>query len=94
MTIRFVAVLDDDDVAVLDLIALTGGDLAQPRPLTGSAGRVDKAEEYTLEGETGFYSETFDLNIIIYDDKMINSTGISFLGLKNLDRFLLGNVFT
>ncbi|XP_046381009.2 centrosomal protein of 72 kDa-like [Haliotis rufescens] len=43
-------VLDDDDVAVLDLIAHTGGDLAQPRPLTGSAARQDKAEEYTLDG--------------------------------------------
>ena len=43
--------LDDDDVAVLDLIAMTGGDLSKPRPLTGSAAKESKSEDYTLDGQ-------------------------------------------
>ena len=46
--------LDDDDVAVLDLIAHTGGDLSRPRCITGSAAREPSAEEYSLEG-TNYY---------------------------------------
>ncbi|XP_069112692.1 centrosomal protein of 72 kDa-like isoform X2 [Argopecten irradians] len=41
--------LDDDDVAVLDLIARTGGDLSRPRAVTGSAAREPTAEDYSLE---------------------------------------------
>ncbi|OWF39191.1 centrosomal protein of 72 kDa-like isoform X2 [Mizuhopecten yessoensis] len=41
--------LDDDDVAVLDLIARTGGDLSRPRNITGSAAREPTAEDYSLE---------------------------------------------
>ncbi|XP_060073299.1 centrosomal protein of 72 kDa-like [Ylistrum balloti] len=41
--------LDDDDVAVLDLIARTGGDLSRPRTVTGSAAREPTAEDYSLE---------------------------------------------
>ncbi|XP_071177138.1 centrosomal protein of 72 kDa-like [Mytilus edulis] len=41
--------LDDDDVAVLDLIAHTGGDLSKPRHITGSTAREPSAEEYSLE---------------------------------------------
>ncbi|XP_041376248.1 centrosomal protein of 72 kDa-like [Gigantopelta aegis] len=44
-----VTALDDDDVAVLDLIAQSGGDLTKPRPLTGSAARESKSEDYTLD---------------------------------------------
>ncbi|XP_033754494.1 centrosomal protein of 72 kDa-like isoform X2 [Pecten maximus] len=41
--------LDDDDVAVLDLIARTGGDLSRPRGVTGSAAQEPTAEDYSLE---------------------------------------------
>ncbi|XP_064641032.1 centrosomal protein of 72 kDa-like isoform X1 [Lineus longissimus] len=41
--------LDDDDVALLDLIARTGGDLSKPRPITGSAATTAEAENYSTE---------------------------------------------
>ncbi|XP_048762502.2 centrosomal protein of 72 kDa-like isoform X1 [Ostrea edulis] len=41
--------LDDDDVAVLDLIARSGGDLSRPRPITGSSAREDQVQEYSLD---------------------------------------------
>nr|XP_022341017.1 centrosomal protein of 72 kDa-like [Crassostrea virginica] len=44
-----VSALDDDDVAVLDLIARSGGDLSRPRPITGSSAREDQAQEYSLD---------------------------------------------
>lgn len=44
--------LDDDDVAVLDLIARSGGDLSRPRPITGSSAREDQAQEYSLDGKS------------------------------------------
>lgn len=43
--------LDDDDVAVLDLIARSGGDLSRPRPITGSSAREDQVQEYSLDGK-------------------------------------------
>ncbi|KAK7498086.1 hypothetical protein BaRGS_00010674 [Batillaria attramentaria] len=43
------SVLDEDDVAVLDLVALKDGELSRPRPLTGSAAREPAMEEYSLE---------------------------------------------
>ena len=42
--------LEDDDVAVLDLITCTGGDLKQPRGISGSTARVPDAEDYTRDG--------------------------------------------
>ncbi|XP_068700637.1 centrosomal protein of 72 kDa-like isoform X2 [Montipora foliosa] len=42
-------VLEDDDVAVLDLISRTGGDLTQPRGLSGSAARVPDLDSYTRD---------------------------------------------
>ncbi|XP_061197157.1 centrosomal protein of 72 kDa-like [Saccostrea echinata] len=44
-----VSALDDDDVAVLDLIARSGGDLSRPRPITGSSAKEDQAQEYSLD---------------------------------------------
>lgn len=44
-----VVALDDDDVAVLDLIARSGGDLSRPRPITGSSAREDQMQEYSLD---------------------------------------------
>ncbi|KAK7114531.1 centrosomal protein of 72 kDa-like isoform X2 [Littorina saxatilis] len=43
------SVLDDDDVAVMDLVAMKEGDLSRPRPLTGSAAKEPAMEEYSLE---------------------------------------------
>lgn len=43
------SVLEDDDVAVLDLITCTGGDLKQPRGISGSTARVPDAEDYTRD---------------------------------------------
>ncbi|XP_025116292.1 centrosomal protein of 72 kDa-like [Pomacea canaliculata] len=43
------SVLDDDDVAILDLIAKKNGDLGQPTHLTGSVAREPAMEEYSLE---------------------------------------------
>ena len=43
-------VLQDDDVAVLDLISRTGGDLTQARGISGSAARVPDVENYTRDG--------------------------------------------
>lgn len=44
------SVLEDDDVAILDLIARVGGDLTQPRGLSGSATRVPDVDSYTRDG--------------------------------------------
>jgi hypothetical protein len=44
-----ISALDDDDVALLDLIARTGGDLSKPRPITGSAATTAEAENYSTE---------------------------------------------
>ncbi|CAH1780162.1 unnamed protein product [Owenia fusiformis] len=41
--------LDDDDVELLDLIARTGGDLSQPRQLTGSSARSSTQQHYTAD---------------------------------------------
>ena len=43
-------VLEDDDVAVLDLISRTGGDLTQARGISGSVARVPNVENYTRDG--------------------------------------------
>ncbi|KAK2556914.1 Centrosomal protein of 72 kDa [Acropora cervicornis] len=43
------AVLEDDDVAILDLISRVGGDLTQPRGLSGSATRVPDVDSYTRD---------------------------------------------
>lgn len=42
-------VLEDDDVAVLDLISRTGGDLAQPRGISGSGARVPDVNSYSRD---------------------------------------------
>ena len=44
------SVLEDDDVAVLDLISRTGGDLTQARGISGSVARVPNVENYTRDG--------------------------------------------
>ena len=44
------SVLEDDDVAILDLISRVGGDLTQPRGLSGSATRVPDVDSYTRDG--------------------------------------------
>lgn len=49
-SLNFFLALDDDDVAVLDLIARSGGDLSRPRPITGSSAREDQMQEYSLDG--------------------------------------------
>ena len=46
----YFTVLDDDDVALLDLIASTGGDLRNPRPLTGSSVKEPSVEDYSISG--------------------------------------------
>lgn len=38
------------DVAVLDLISRTGGDLSQPRGISGSSARVPDVGSYTRDG--------------------------------------------
>lgn len=43
-------VLDDDDVELLDLIARTGGDLRNARPLTGSSAKEPSSQDYSLAG--------------------------------------------
>lgn len=43
-------VLEDDDVAVLDLISRTGGDLMQGRGISGSVAREPNVESYTRDG--------------------------------------------
>lgn len=43
-------VLEDDDVAVLDLISRTGGDLMQGRGISGSVAREPNVESYTKDG--------------------------------------------
>ena len=43
-------VLEDDDVAVLDLISRTGGDLMQGRGVSGSVAREPSVESYTRDG--------------------------------------------
>ena len=43
-------VLEDDDVAVLDLISRTGGDLSQPRGISGSSAQVPDVGSYTRDG--------------------------------------------
>lgn len=45
-----ISVLDDDDVELLDLIARTGGDLNNPRPITGSNNKEPASEDYSLPG--------------------------------------------
>ena len=45
-----ISVLDDDDVELLDLIARTGGDLRQSRPLTGSSAKEPTSHDYSLAG--------------------------------------------
>ncbi|CAH3039840.1 unnamed protein product [Porites evermanni] len=42
-------VLEDDDVAVLDLISRTGGDLSQPRGISGSSAQVPDVGSYTRD---------------------------------------------
>ena len=42
--------LEEDDVAVLDLNTRTGGDLKQPKAISGSAARVPDTEDYTRDG--------------------------------------------
>lgn len=42
--------LEDDDVAVLDLITRTGGDLTQTRGISGSTAKVPNVENYTRDG--------------------------------------------
>lgn len=53
-SLNFFSALDDDDVAVLDLIARSGGDLSRPRPITGSSAREDQMQEYSLDGIFSF----------------------------------------
>lgn len=49
--VLFFSALGDDDVAVIDMVNCQNGDLSKTRPLTGSAAREDKVEDYSLEGE-------------------------------------------
>ena len=42
--------LEVDDVAVLDLISRTGGDLKQPRAISGSSARVPDVEDFSRDG--------------------------------------------
>ena len=44
------SVLEDDDVAVLDLISRTGGDLTQGIGVSGSVAREPTVESYTRDG--------------------------------------------
>ena len=41
----------EDDVAVLDMVSRQGGDLSQPRPITGSQMTASHSQDYTPEGE-------------------------------------------
>jgi hypothetical protein len=41
---------DDDDVAVLDLVARQSNDLSQPRPITGSQQKVPQVQDYSAQG--------------------------------------------
>lgn len=59
---NFILVLDDDDVAVLDLVSKHEGDLSRPRPLTGSAAREPAMEEYSLDSK----QENFNSINLIY----------------------------
>lgn len=54
-------VLEDDDVAVLDLISRTGGDLTQPRGISGSGARVPDVDSYTRDGRhaQGFWNSDY-----------------------------------
>ena len=48
-----VTALEDDDVAVLDLISRTGGDLSQGRKVTGSSAQGPHTEDFSREGKLG-----------------------------------------
>lgn len=52
-------VLDNDDVAIMDLVARQEGDLGRPRPLTGSAAKEPAMEEYSLESGSQPHSLLF-----------------------------------
>lgn len=43
-------VFEDDDVAILDMITRTGGDLSQPRRVTGSSSRQPDLEDFNRQG--------------------------------------------
>ncbi|XP_050396053.1 centrosomal protein of 72 kDa [Patella vulgata] len=45
-------VLDDDDVAVIDLVSRNDGDLSKPRPITGSGNQETKIVDYSLPSLT------------------------------------------
>ena len=51
MLFNHFSVLDDDDVELLDLIARTGGDLRNARPLTGSTAKDPGTQDYSLAGK-------------------------------------------
>ena len=51
MLLNHFPVLDDDDVELLDLIARTGGDLRNARPLTGSNSKDPATQDYSLAGK-------------------------------------------
>ena len=53
---KLVAALDDDDVAVLDLVSRTGGDLTKPRGVSGSAAVKPDADDFTREGIIFYHS--------------------------------------
>ncbi|EDO36714.1 predicted protein, partial [Nematostella vectensis] len=44
--------LAEDDVAVLDLITRTGGDLSKPHAITGSSTRAPETQDFTREGNS------------------------------------------
>ena len=53
--------LEDDDVAVLDLISRTGGDLMQGRGVSGSVAREPNVESYTRDGMVTLVSNSTKL---------------------------------
>ena len=52
--------LEDDDVAVLDLISRTGGDLTQPHGISGSTSRAPDIDNFSQEGTKDNYYTCLD----------------------------------
>lgn len=59
-----VTALEDDDVAVLDLISRTGGDLSQGRKVTGSSAQGPHTEDFSREGKLGLLQHFLGLLLV------------------------------
>ncbi|ESO82670.1 hypothetical protein LOTGIDRAFT_155686 [Lottia gigantea] len=62
-------VLDDDDVAVIDLVSRNDGDLNKPRPVTGSNNKQPKSTDYSLTSLTKLADKESDRIDVLQRDK-------------------------